>query len=105
MSGKTRIRSAIVLAAFVAFLFTAIAPPAKAVPTSDILTIYYDCAMNEVGWKYRGCDGTGVNSGQLSGYFREIDATSCEDDSYSDTFWKWNGSGWDLLPGEPTPEC
>jgi hypothetical protein len=97
----------VLVIASAALLFTtAIPTPVQAVPGSDIVTMYYDCALNEVGIKYRSCNGGGSNSGQLSGYFKEIDATSCEDNSYSDNWYKWDGSFWVYLPGgQPSPEC
>src|SRR5882762_7247632 len=80
-------------------LTTAVPTPVRATPGSDIVTMYYDCALNEVGIKYRSCSGSSSNSGQLSGLFKEIDATNCEDNSYSDTWYRWNGSLWVYLPG------
>jgi hypothetical protein len=67
-----RARSIIVVAVAV-LLSTAIAPPprVKACPSSDIWTEYYDCALNQVGEKFRGCDCSGFDWGQLSGYFKD----------------------------------
>jgi hypothetical protein len=101
-----RARAIIVVAAMV-LLATAIAPPPRATasPGSDIWTEYYDCALNQVGEKFRGCGGSGFNWGQLSGYFKEIEACSCSEPTCTDTWFKWNGSSWVQLSGPPSPEC
>jgi|GEM_PF-2324373 len=102
-----RARSIIVVAVAV-LLATAIAPPprATAAPQTDILTDFYDCALNQVGEKFRGCDSTGYNQGQLSGYFKEIESCSCGGTTCTYSWWRWNGSGWDYLgTSEPLPEC
>jgi len=106
MLRPVRLRSFIVVA--VAVLLSTAAPPLPAVhaaPQTDIWTDYYDCALNVVGEKFRGCDSTGFNMGQLSGQFRTIESCSCGGTTCTYTWWEWNGSGWTLLPGEPSPDC
>ncbi len=100
-----RIRSLAVIAIAVV-LSTAVPPaPVHAAPGSDIWTFYYDCALNEVGQKFRGCDSTGFNWGQLSGAFKDIENCSCETTLCQDTWYEWNGSVWVPLSGPPSPSC
>jgi hypothetical protein len=80
--------------------------PAQAAPGTDIWTDFYDCGMNQVGEKFRGCDSTGFNWGQLSGEFKSIESDACEGTTGSINWYKWNGSNWVFLPdGEPAPDC
>jgi len=107
MLNTIRARSIIVVTVAV-LLSTAIAPPprATAAPGSDIWTEFYDCALNQVGEKFRGCDSTGFNWGQLSGYFKEIESCQCEGTSCTESWYKWNGTGWVYIgSSEPAPEC
>jgi hypothetical protein len=105
MFAAIRVRSFIVLAALTVTAFTIRPTPVQASPSSDIFTTFYDCALNEVGWKWRGCDSQGQDWGQLSGHFKEIEASSCEGGGNSDTWYVWNGTGWSGLPGQPSPDC
>jgi len=104
---KTIRARSIIVVAVVVLLSTAIAPPpqVKACPSSDVWTEYYDCALNQVGEKFRGCDCSGFDWGQLSGYFKEIEGCSCDGPGCNITWYKWNGSSWDQLSGPPSPEC
>ncbi|HEV8435276.1 MAG TPA: hypothetical protein VGR95_17840 [Thermoanaerobaculia bacterium] len=87
------------------FATTTFAPPMNALPCQDIITTYYDCALNEVGHKYRFCSGNGSDDGTLSGAFREIETNPCDCGSYTDTWYQWNGSSWVTLSGPPSPTC
>lgn len=80
------------------------APPANALPCDDIFTTYYDCALNEVGWREVSCNGTG-SGGTLSGAFKEVETSPCECGDYSDTWYQWNGTSWVVLSGPPSPTC
>jgi hypothetical protein len=105
MLATLRIKSFIVVAVAV-ILSTAIAPsPVQAGPESDIWTFFYDCALNEVGQKFRGCDGTGFDWGQLSGYFKEVEVCSCGGTGCETNWYEWDGSFWVPLPGPPSPAC
>jgi hypothetical protein len=80
--------------------------PVQAAPGTDIWTDYWDCGMNQVGEKFRGCDSTGYNWGQLSGEFKSIESESCGGTTGTTTWYQWNGSTWVYLPGgEPAPDC
>jgi hypothetical protein len=93
------------LAAVAAFALTTSAPPAEAAPTTDIWTHYYDCALNMVGEKFRGCDSTGYNWGTLSGHYREIESCSCGGTTCTSTWYIWNGSQWVYINYEPGVDC
>jgi hypothetical protein len=80
------------------------APPANALPCDDIFTTYYDCALNEVGWKEASCNGF-WSSGTLSGAFKEVQTSPCTCGDYSDTWYQWNGTSWVALSGPPSPTC
>jgi len=80
------------------------APPAHALPCDDIMTTYYDCALNEVGFKEVSCNGTS-SSGTLSGAFKEVETQPCTCGDFSDTWYQWNGSSWVALSGPPSPTC
>ena len=83
---------------------TTFAPTAKALPCDEILTIYYDCALNEVGERDVSCNGI-WSTGQLSGAFKEVQTSPCECGDYSDNWYQWNGSTWVHLSGPPSPTC
>jgi Family of unknown function (DUF6289) len=87
------------------FATTTFAPPVKAAPCQDILTTYYDCALNEVGYRFLSCGGGVSSSGTLSGAFKEIETSPCDCGSYTDTWYQWNGSSWVPLSGPPSPTC
>jgi hypothetical protein len=94
--------SAILIVA--AIVFPATAPAAKAAPTTDIWTDFYDCSMQWTGTKFRGCDSTGFNQGVTSGgYYKHIESCQCEGSSCTDTWYKWNGASWTMIAGEPNP--
>ena len=80
------------------------APPAHALPCSEIITTYYDCALNEVGYKDISCSGT-FTSGTLSGAFKEVETEPCTCGDFSDNWYRWNGTSWVLLSGPPSPSC
>jgi len=84
---------------------TTFAPPMKAAPCQDIFTTYYDCALNEVGYRFLSCGGGVSTSGTLSGAFKEIETSPCDCGSYTDNWYQWNGSSWVLLSGPPSPTC
>ncbi|HUR80575.1 MAG TPA: hypothetical protein VM733_07400 [Thermoanaerobaculia bacterium] len=87
------------------FAFTP-AQPAVAAPGSDIFTDIYDCSMTWVGGKFRGCDSTGANWGQQTGYFKSIEACSCEGTTCTISWYKWDGAHWNYIgASEPAPEC
>ncbi|HEX2832706.1 MAG TPA: hypothetical protein VHW00_06805 [Thermoanaerobaculia bacterium] len=80
--------------------------PANASPVNDIWTVYYDCGMHWMGEKYRGCDSTGYNTGVTTGAtFKLISSCQCEGTTCTDTWYRWNGSTWIQIAGEPAPEC
>lgn len=84
---------------------TTFAPTTKAAPCQDIFTTFYDCALNEVGWRWQGCGGGFSSSGQQSGAFKEIETSPCTCGSTTDNWYQWNGSTWVLLSGPPSPTC
>lgn len=104
MRAQTIVRL-LVLAAIIASVAAPATPPVQASPTSDIWTHYYDCNLNQVGEKFRGCGSLGYNQGQLSGKYKEIEACSCEGGGCNISWYEWNGSSWVALPGPPTPSC
>jgi hypothetical protein len=82
------------------------APQLQAAPGSDIWTHYYDCDLSIVGEKFRGCDSSGYNWGQLSGYYKEIESCSCEGTTCQSSWYKWNGSTWVYIgTTAPSPDC
>jgi hypothetical protein len=103
MRTKTLLRLFVVIA--IVALALPSAPVADAAPTSDILTSYFDCAGNFVGEKFRGCDSTSSNWGELSGAYKEIESCQCEGTDCTFTWYAWNGTAWVVIPGEPSPSC
>jgi len=84
---------------------TTFAPTATAAPCQDIFRDYYDCALNEVGWKFQSCGGGVSSSGQQSGAFMEVQTEPCSCGDFSDNWYQWNGTTWVLLSGPPSPTC
>jgi hypothetical protein len=80
------------------------APPAHALPCQEIITTYYDCALNVVGERFVGCSGTST-SGTLSGAFKEVETEPCTCGDFSDSWYQWNGSMWVAISGPPSPTC
>ena len=80
------------------------APPAQALPCDEIITTYYDCALNEVGYRDVSCNGV-YSSGTLSGAFKEVTTEPCTCGDFSDNWYQWNGSAWVHLSGPPSPTC
>ena len=78
---------------------------ARALPTSEVLDIYYDCALNEVGYRVLTCGGGVGSSGQQGGAYRERVTTHCETGAQTSKWYYWNGSGWTLFSGPPGPNC
>lgn len=85
--------------------FGTVPTPVEAAPTGEIFTDYYDCALNHVGSRFRGCGSWGSNWGQQSGHFKLVESCACEFAYCTFTWYVWNGTGWTRLPGEPTPAC
>jgi hypothetical protein len=83
---------------------TTFAPPANALPCDEIITTYYDCALNEVGYRDVSCNGT-FSSGTLSGAFKEVETEPCTCGDFSDTWYRWTGTGWVVISGPPSPTC
>ena len=78
----------------------------SAAPSTDIWTHFYDCSLSIVGEKFRGCDSTGYNWGQLSGAFKEIESCSCEGTTCRSSWYQWNGSVWVYIgTTAPSPTC
>lgn len=101
---KTRLLVAVLILASVTLSFPG--TKVEADPSSDIWTHYYDCALNQVGEKFRGCGSLAYNQGTLSGYYKEIEACSCEGSSCSITWYVWNGTGWTYIgTSTPSPAC
>ena len=80
------------------------APQANALPCDEIITTYYDCALNEVGYRDVSCSGT-FTSGTLSGAFKEVVTEPCTCGDFSDTWYRWTGSAWVVISGPPSPTC
>lgn len=80
------------------------APPAHALPCDEIETTYYDCALNEVGYRDVSCYGT-YSTGTLSGAFKEVQTSPCTCGDFSDTWYRWTGTGWVVISGPPSPTC
>jgi hypothetical protein len=103
-------RTSILIRALVILTLTVVfsssnAPTLQAAPGSDIWTHYYDCDLSYLGEKFRGCDSTGYNMGQLSGTYKEIESCSCNGTSCTSTWYQWNGTSWVHIAGEPSPSC
>lgn len=100
---KTRVLAILLVAAVV---FPATAPRVDAAPATDIWTFYYDCSMQWMGEKFRGCDSTGHNIGITNaGYFKNIESCSCEGTTCTNRWYRWNGTTWIQISGEPAAEC
>jgi len=99
-------KTIVLVGALVGILLSVPSSHIEAAPGSDIWTHYYDCSLSYLGEKFRGCDSSGYNQGQLSGYYKEIESCSCEGTTCTTTWYKWNGSTWTYLGmTEPTPDC
>ena len=77
----------------------------RALPTSDVDDTFYDCAMNELGWRFLSCGGHIYTSGQQSGAYRYRIITSCETGSGSAKWYYWSGSSWQYISSPPGPNC
>lgn len=100
---KTRVVAILIVAALA---LTAAPPRTDAAPATDIWTIYYDCSMHWMGEKFRGCDSTGYNMGITNaGYFKNTESCSCYGTTCTNRWYKWTGTTWTQLPGEPAAEC
>ena len=99
---KTFVRLSFVIALAVGFMLP---PVASALPKDDIYTLYFNCAMEEVGLHWITCGGGIVTDGQQSGYFRYREWTPCDTGTWHYQWYRWNGTGWTAISGQPTAEC
>lgn len=79
--------------------------PVDAAPSSEIWDTFYDCALNENGWRVLTCSGRSYSGGILSGAYRLREWSGCYDGSYSSQWYYWNGSWWVAFSGPPGPTC
>lgn len=94
------LRAWVVFAIAVAGTLTAV-EPVRADPIGEIFTDFYDCSLNHVGWRFRGCGATGWSpgnggqAGQQSGAWKSVATEPCENGgSYSFNWYRWTGSVW-----------
>jgi hypothetical protein len=78
---------------------------ARALPTSEIFDTYFDCQLNEVGFRILSCGGHVYTQGQQSGAYRLREWTHCDTGAYSYQWYAWNGSGWTAIAGPPQASC
>jgi hypothetical protein len=97
----------LVLVVALLFTSTTFAPATHASGgCNDIFTTYYDCCLNEVGFRWVMCTGSFGSSGTLSGAFREVEHDpACCGGVPTSKWYQWNGSSWVLLSGPPSPGC
>lgn len=88
-----------------AFAISTIPAPVVAAPGSDIWTEYFDCHLNPIGEKFRGCNSTSYNWGASIGHFMAQEVCPCNGTACTYTWYVWNGSGYTKLPGQPSPAC
>jgi len=77
----------------------------RALPTNEVWDTYYDCALNEVGYRILSCGGHIFTSGQQGGAYRLRELTSCNSGGYSSQWYYWSGSAWVSFSGPPGPNC
>ena len=77
----------------------------SALPTNEVYDTYYDCSLNEVGWRWLTCGGHVYTSGQQGGAYRFRELTSCDSGGYSTQWYYWSGSNWIAFSGPPGPNC
>ena len=77
----------------------------RALPTHEVTHIYYDCAMNENGWRTLACNGQWYGTGTLSGAYLWEVIMGCNDFDYDAQWYYWNGSNWIEFEGPPGPNC
>jgi hypothetical protein len=98
----TRLALALVLL-FASLTWT---PALHATGCTDRFTTYYDCCLNEVGFRWVLCTGGSGSTGTLSGAFREVEVDpSCCGGVPTITWYQWNGTGWTQLSGPPSAGC
>src|SRR3954468_2676599 len=82
-----------------------VASSARALPTNEVFDTYYDCSLNEVGWRLLSCGGHVYTSGQQGGAYRYRELTSCNDSGYSAQWYYWSGTNWIAISSPPGPNC
>ncbi|HUR82463.1 MAG TPA: hypothetical protein VM733_16995 [Thermoanaerobaculia bacterium] len=78
---------------------------ARALPTNEVDDTFYDCALNELGWKLLSCNGHIYTSGLTSGAYRYRVLTSCDTGGGSANWYYWTGSSWAWISSPPGPNC
>ena len=70
----------------------------------EIHDTFYDCALQEIGWRILAHDVV-TSSGAQSGAYRYREIYADDYTVYDAQWYAWNGTSWVPLEEEPEPSC
>lgn len=88
-----------------ALLVMSLAAGVRAQVAYEIEDTFYDCALNEIGWRLLACNGSIYSWGSMNGLYRMRHRYACDGSSSTSHWYMWNGSVWVVIGGPPTPSC
>jgi hypothetical protein len=84
---------------------TSLAAGVRAQVAYEIEDTFYDCSLNEVGWRLLACNGQVYTWGVQDGAYRYRRRYACDDSSSTDQWYYKSGSLWVAFSGPPGPNC